>query len=377
MVLRCGGGVIVVLLSILIVSSAAVDVRDFESWMAKHEKTYVSIAEFVERFEKFAENVRNVDKFNERSRELHGYEQFGMDGPFMDLSAEEFRAYRLLPQTSATELSSSIQSSRLAVSISPDRRDSDLPSSFDWREKNVVTAVQDQTVGDCYAYSALGAMTGQRAQRLGKLEDLSVEMILDCDDKDCSVFGGWPYLVYDWIQEKGGIATETTYPLCCGLTKDGCYPCMANKNTTFCGNGPSYCNRTCSLKPTDELVAQIDSYIALPVDDSQIAAGMYAHGPVSVLLNAELLQFFSGSGIFKPIFGCDPTSLDHAVLSVGWGEEKSITGKVERYWIIKNSWGTKWADAGYFKLSRDSSDPRGVCGINQGSTIPVLSKNTK
>jgi cathepsin L len=43
--------------------------------------------------------------------------------------------------------------------------------------------------------------------------------------------------------------------------------------------------------------------------------------------------------------------IDHAVLLVGFTPE---------YWIIKNSWGPRWGQAGYLYLERNKN----ACGIN-------------
>ena len=84
-------------------------------------------------------------------------------------------------------------------------------------------------------------------------------------------------------------------------------------------------------------------------------------GPLSIALNAEMLQFYH-KGIFNPVF-CNPKNLDHAVLLVGWGTEGS-----KPYWIVKNSWGPSWGEHGYFRILRG----KGVCGVNTQVTTAVL-----
>ena len=43
---------------------------------------------------------------------------------------------------------------------------------------------------------------------------------------------------------------------------------------------------------------------------------------------------------------------NHAVIAVGWGEERDGT----KYWWIKNSWGKSFGIDGYFKMLRGVDD---------------------
>lgn len=68
--------------------------------------------------------------------------------------------------------------------------------------------------------------------------------------------------------------------------------------------------------------------------------------------------------------GC--TSIDHAVLLVGYGTDKTLFGSTD-YWLVKNSWSATWGLKGYFKLLRDmKKTDEGTLGLYQTPCYPVL-----
>ena len=57
------------------------------------------------------------------------------------------------------------------------------------------------------------------------------------------VFGGWPYLAFQYIMRVGGLTKTENYEYCMGTGK--CYPCVPEGyNETLCGPPPTYCNAT-------------------------------------------------------------------------------------------------------------------------------------
>jgi C1A family cysteine protease len=113
-----------------------------------------------------------------------------------------------------------------------------------------------------------------------------------------------------------------------------------------------------------KVVATVSSYKKLDTqDEDEIATFLSENGPLSIAINAEPLQSYSGGIIDASADECDPSALDHGVAIVGYGTEGG-----QDYWVIRNSWGSNWGEEGYFRFLRGT----GVCGVNTDVSIAYV-----
>jgi len=285
---------------------------------------------------------------------------------FGDMTTAEFKEKLLMKET---HISDPMKQKR---NVRHPLVNTDAPASFDWRSVGGVLPVQDQGfVGTCWTFSTVANIEGQVFKATNTTIKLSEEFFVDCDGTndgthaDCSIFGGWPYLAYQFAINSGGVPAEASYPYCAG-TGD-CYPCM-NGPEKLCGPPPYSCDRTRdALCKSMVPAASVSDWRDVSTDESEIAADLISTGPFSVLLDAHNLQFYKGgvwdgSG-FNGIGRCSTTNLDHAVLITGYGTDAG-----QQYWSVKNSWGASWGEEGYFRIMRGT----GQCGINTAVTTAIV-----
>lgn len=103
----------------------------------------------------------------------------------------------------------------------------------------------------------------------------------------------------------------------------------------------------------------------------QTNSGSVAYAWLAAAINAVFMQTYVG-GVSCPYI-CSK-KLDHGVLLVGYGTGYSpIRMKEKPYWIIKNSWGEKWGENGYYKICRGPN----VCGVDSMvSTVAAVSTSS-
>jgi len=305
--------------------------------------------EYRQRLHNFQETLRRINYNNIISPKA----TFSMN-QFSDMSVEEFKRTRLMKKQSPGDLAEACLGDNSKPSITPQA----LPDKFDWREKNVVSPIKDQSAcGSCWAFSVIGNIESLNAIKTNKLVQFSEQLIVDCSKGCTEVYhqqvcnegcnGGWMWSAMFDVIKWGGVELSKDYPY---TARDG----------------------TCKLD-TKKIVASIKNYTclsgAVAADEVDMQNYLVNNGPLSVALNAELMMDYS-SGIidpYVPSWECDPAALDHAVLIVGYGVESGTFGTTP-FWIVRNSWGTSWGEDGYFRIVRGI----GCCGINTAVVSAVL-----
>ena len=92
-------------------------------------------------------------------------------------------------------------------------------------------------------------------------------------------------------------------------------------------------------------------------------------GPVSIAFQVAKDFRFYDKGVYDGVCDSAPSSVNHAVVAVGYGRTKSVLPwKGQEYFIVRNSWGASWGVDGYFLIKRGVNK----CGLADCASFPTV-----
>lgn len=307
----------------------------FEKFKLKHSREYQSSLEHEMRFRIFKNNLFKIEQLNKYEQ---GTAKYGITH-FADMTSSEYR------QRTGLVVPRDEERNHVGNPMAKIDENLEIPEAFDWRELGAVSPVKNQgNCGSCWAFSVVGNIEGLHQIKTKVLEEYSEQELLDCDAVDSACQGGYMDDAYKAIEKIGGLELESEYPY------------LAKKQ------------KTCHYNST-KVHVRVKGAVDLPKNETAMAQYLIANGPISIGLNANAMQFYRGgiSHPWRPL--CSKKNLDHGVLIVGYGvKEYPMFNKTMPFWIVKNSWGPKWGEQGYYRIFRGDN----TCGVSEMASSAVL-----
>lgn len=203
------------------------------------------------------------------------------------------------------------------------------PKALDWRNvngQNFLTPIRNQQeCGSCVSFAICAALEARDAIRKKDTDptlDLSEAHLFFCGCGKCCTTGWHPSKGMEFV-EKFGVGLEASFPY-----KPQNQPC----------------------KPKIQSVLKIKSSATTTTATDRRCA-LYLGGPVVGAMEVFADFVYYKGGIYKPTTS---QSLGlHAISVIGYDD-------VEKYWIIKNSWGPGWGSGGFGRIAYGTT-----CGIDK------------
>lgn len=223
----------------------------------------------------------------------------------------------------------------------------DVPETWIWDNvngTNYLTNVRNQHIpqycGSCWAHAATSSFSDRiKIARKAAWPDINIapQVLIDCEHNSLGCHGGNAATAYKWMSEHEITDETCSIYTARGLDNGGvCSPMTKCRN---CSPGEA------CVVPDQYYVYQTEEYGQISGEDAMIQE-IYQRGPIACGVAVPMsLEEYTG-GVY-----CDDTGdLDivHDISVVGFG----VTEDGQKYWTVRNSWGTHWGEAGFFRVCR-------------------------
>lgn len=218
-----------------------------------------------------------------------------------------------------------------------------LPARWDWREHVTLPPVRNQgQCGSCWAHGVLAVteMLESAVRPVGASINYSEQTLVST----CSNYGncnGGYFEAFDFLKNFGA-------------TLESADPYLARN--TSCRPG---------LRPVTKISRW--SYIGTPrrvPSTNEIKSALVTRGILAVAVNGRV------PSTKQVVTQCGSTMLTHMVNIVGYENDRRYNGG--GYWIVRNSYGERWGDQGYYKIAFKASNGQNCYGIGNIATYAVI-----
>jgi len=319
------------------------DENDFLKYVSEFGRTYMpGSAEYVERLTLFRQRKAEVDEQNSKAGRLW---TAGIND-LSDLRHTELQQLlgRIRPRKNYADASKSISL----------RQDTNSSQAMDtectkWNDLRAVQQIKSQGgCGSCWAFAAATVLEAH-AEIAEKPRTFSTQELVDCVENphNCGGSGGCSgatvELALDYVT-KNALATSEADPYhahgeWCSKPNRKREPSIEVLNT------PKV--HTAMLSDPSRTFGMV-GWERLPENKYEpLLHAVSQRGPVAISVAASR-WFAYKFGIFNR---CWSVVINHAVVLVGYGQEMGT-----KYWLVQNSWGYRWGEAGKIRILRKDND---------------------
>jgi C1A family cysteine protease len=207
------------------------------------------------------------------------------------------------------------------------------PATFDWAAQGKVTSVRNQgACGSCWAFGTVGAMEAAIKIQTGQSVDLSEQFLVSCNNSGWSCNGGW--WAHDYHTNRLGLNQNTI-----GAVLESDMPYTATNGT--CSTVINHPYKLASWY-------SIAGYTVPSVDSIKTAISTFGPVAAAVCVGSGFSSYRGG------VFSTDESAacnggVNHAIVLTGWDD-------TTQSWVLRNSWGSGWGEAGYMRIKWGTSN---------------------